>query len=563
MHIAIRNPEERDCNRSQRVSSLLIFLLLLGWTSSLAAQEHRPPNIVLIICDDLNDSLQGMGGHPQARTPHLARLMKQGVRFSHAYANVPLCGPSRASLLTGLYPHTTGYYSNKNNWKRMRHCPKLKDAVTFMEHFWNHGYDVYGTGKINHNLDAEPHVWKKQDGTPTYGGNMNWGPWPSNGNGREGFRGPVHPSLPATVHVDNMFASLADVPSFAADPANNVPGYSGWMLEGKPFRYKSESDRDLMPDELSAQYAVNVLKKKHEKPFLLCVGINRPHTPLIAPQKYFDLFPLDSLVLATTKIGDNLDCADVLTRSPDVCTGKHGLHNFNGIVKGGGQRLLKEWLQAYLACVAFADDQVGKILDANAVGPGRDNTYIVFVSDHGYHFGEKDTLFKMTLWEEAGRIPFFVAGPGIPKAGICGRPISLIDLYPTMIDLCGLPESPNRKTNRLPLDGHSLKPLLVAPQQGRWAGPKVALTEIANADQDPKPQDIHPSRHHFAVRSRRFRYLLCNNGEEELYDHDSDPYEWKNVANDREFSTKKQALRQQLLVLTGQTNQPLLDQIPQ
>jgi arylsulfatase A-like enzyme len=309
-----------------------------------------------------------------------------------------------------------------------------------------------------------------------------------------------------------------------------------------------------MPDELSARYAVDVIKQQHDHPYLLCVGINRPHAPLIAPHKYFDIFPLDTLELPAIKAGDLDDCADVLARSLDICTGTHGFANYRGIIRGGGKPLLKRWLQAYLACVAFVDDQVGKILEAYEKSPDKANTYIIFVSDHGYHMGEKETLYKMTLWEEAGRIPFLVAGPGVARGARCDQLISLIDLYPTLVDLCGLPASPNRDTNQLPLDGHSIKPLLLAPEKGTWEGPAVAITEIANGERDPKPEDIRPARHHYAVRSNQFRYILCNNGEEELYDHKNDPYEWTNLAKDPRYSQTKQQLRTQLLQLTGNTD---------
>jgi arylsulfatase A-like enzyme len=516
------------------------------------AKPAKKPNIILLVCDDLNDSLQGFGGHPQAKTPNLDRLRHQGVAFFHAYTNVPLCGPSRASFLSGLYPHTTGYYSNKNNWRRMRQCPKLKDAVTIMEHFWNHGYDVYGSGKINHNLDEEPAVYKKQDGTPTYAGNLNWGPWPWDGKSKEGYGGRVHPSLPKSFGVDVMFAPLSDVPSFPPDPDRGIPGYTGWRLNHKPFRYVSETDRDLMPDERSARYAAKVIAEKHDAPYLLCVGFNRPHAPLIAPKRFFDMFPVDSLKLPNLKKDDLDDCAKILARDSKIATGKHGFQNFRAVMDGGGLPMLKRWLQAYLACVAFADAQIGVVLDALEKSPDRDNTYVLFVSDNGYHFGEKETLFKMTLWEEAGRIPFIVAGPGLARGGECILPVSLIDLYPTMIDLCGLPKDPNKNTNHLPLDGHSLKPLLIDPRHASWDGPKVALTEIANDVGNPKPEDIRPSRHHYAVRSERFRYILCNNGEEELYDHWEDPSEWTNLANDPKYQKTKQALRKQILTLTHQ-----------
>ena len=507
------------------------------------------PNVLFIVCDDLNDAVSGMGGHPQAKTPNIERLMKMGVRFTSAYSNAPLCGPSRASFLTGLYPHTTDFYSNKNNWNRMRKCPSLTNAVTFMEHFWNNGYDVYGTGKIYHNMDNEERVWKKQDGTPTYGGNMNWGPWPWDGQCREGFKGPVHPSLPETVGVDTMFASLADVPDVPADPEKGSPGYKGWVLNNKPFRYVSQDDRDLMPDERNAGYAVKQLRMKHDNPFLLCVGFNRPHSPLIAPQKYFDMFPLDTIQLAVSRKDDIRDCAKILTDLPKTCTGKHGFDNYDGIMKGGGIALLKRWTQAYLACVAYVDDQVGKVLDAYEQSPDRDNTYIILASDNGYHMGEKETLFKMTLWEEAGRIPFVVAGPEVAREQTCGQPVSLIDIYPTLLDLCRLPSDPNRKTNTLPLDGHSLKSLLKDPDKGQWTGPEVALTVVANNNKTPEPAERVPEKHHYAVRSKRYRYVLCNNGEEELYDHKSDPYEWNNMAGNPDYAQEKARLREQLIAL--------------
>ena len=537
-----------------KITGLWVTSLLLMLSSIQAQSKADKPNLIFIICDDLNDAVSGMGGHPQAKTPGIDRLMDMGVRFTNAYSNVPLCGPSRASLLTGLYPHTTGFYSDKNNWNRMRKCPSLSNSVTFMEHFWNNGYDIFGTGKIYHNLDHTDSVWKKQDGTLVYGEPIDWGPWPWDGKGKTGFSGPVHPSLPNTMRVDNMFASLADVPDVPANAETGAPGYKGWMLGGKPFRYVNDNDRDLMPDERNAEYAVKQLSVKHDTPFLLCVGINRPHTPLIAPQKYFDLFPLDSLELAVTKENDLDDCAKILTQNPQTCKGTHGFDNYKGVIDGGGKELLKKWLQAYLACIAFADDQITRILDAYEKSPDKDNTYIIFTSDHGYHMGEKETLYKLTLWEEAGRIPFIIAGPNVVKGEACEQPISLIDIYPTMVDLCQIPDNPNQTTNQLQLDGNSLKTLLLNPENGKWTGPDVALTVVANQNKHPRKEEIVPEKHHYAVRSNRYRYILCNNGEEELYDHQNDPYEWNNLAQKSEYKKIKKNLREQLYELTGRNN---------
>ena len=535
-----------------RIVVTVIMIFPGPGNSLIAGQDGKgKKNMIFIICDDLNDAITGMSRHPQAKTPNIDRLMEMGVLFTHAYANVALCGPSRASLLSGLYPHVTGYYSDKNNWHRMRQCPKLKDAVTLMEHFRNNGYDVYGTGKVYHNLDFEEKVWKTQDGTYTYGEPTDWGPWPWDGKGHTGFGGPVIPTLPKTVRVDVMFSSLANIPDVPPDPVKGTPGYKGWILHNKPFRYVSEDDRDLMPDEKNAEYAIKVLQSVHNNPFLLCVGFNRPHAPLIAPQKYFDMYPLDQVQLAPARDDDLDDCARVLTTEPDLCKGTWGFDNYKCIIDGGGKELLRQWTQAYLACISMVDDQVGKILDAWEKSPYRDNTYLIFTSDHGYHMGEKKTLYKLTIWEEAGHIPFIVVGPGIPQGKKCEKPITLIDLYPTMNDLCGLPTDPNRNTNHIPLSGHSLKPLLLDPENGSWDGPDVALTEVANGNKHPKPEDIIPAKHHFAVRSERYRYILCNDGEEELYDHQTDPHEWKNLANDPDYSKIRKQLKEQLLSLTG------------
>ncbi len=527
---------------------LVLVLFLSVQCQTEKTKKPKKPNLIFIVCDDLNDDVFGVDGFPKAKTPNIDRLKDMGVRFSHAYDNAPLCGPSRASFLTGLYPHSTGFYSDKNNWRHMRYSPVIKESQTIMEHFWNQGYDVYGTGKIYHNLDHEDDVWKLQDGTPTYGEPIDWGPWPWDGKGKTGFRGPLHPSLPKTMIIDNTFASLADVPEVPANPETGAPGYKGWILHSEPFRYESENDRDLMPDEKNAIYAVETIKAKHDKPYLLCVGFNRPHTPLIVPQKYLDLYSLDSVKLPVTVENDLEDCAKIFSEfaKGNTANSPHGFENYRSVIDGGGKELLRKWIQHYLAAVSFVDDQLGDILDAFENSPDKDNTFIVFVSDNGYHMGTKETLYKFTLWEEAGRIPFIVAGPGLARGEKCSNPISLVDIFPTINDLCGISNNPNKKTNQIPLDGHSLKPLLVNPQNGKWKGPDVALTVVANGVRKPTPAEISPAEHHYSVRSERYRYILCNNGEEELYDHKTDPLEWTNIAANPEMQEIKAELKKEL-----------------
>jgi arylsulfatase A-like enzyme len=209
------------------------------------------------------------------------------------------------------------------------------------------------------------------------------------------------------------------------------------------------------------------------------------------------------------------------------------------MIMKGGERMWRKWLQSYLACIDFVDEQIGKVLSALEASPYADNTIIVFTSDNGYHMGEKEYIFKDSLWEEADQIPLIIAAPDVtPSNRVCARPISLIDLYPTLIDLCDLPRDPHAATHGYPLQGHSLRPLLEDPAEGEWSGPPVALTSVRG------DTGIHHS-----VRAARYRYTLCQNGEEELYDHDADPYEWRNLAGDVRYTAVKSELRSQMMQL--------------
>jgi arylsulfatase A-like enzyme len=204
------------------------------------------------------------------------------------------------------------------------------------------------------------------------------------------------------------------------------------------------------------------------------------------------------------------------------------------LITKDGEGSWREWLQAYLACVAFVDAQIGRVLDALKQSPYADNTIVVVTSDNGYHIGEKEFIFKNTLWDAGAEIPIIASGPGITH-GVCERPVSLIDLYPTFTDLCGLPGDPHERTHGLPLDGRSLKPLLERPGGG-WDGPDCALSSVRG----------FTGVHHTA-RTRNHRYILCSNGEEELYDHRNDPHEWHNLAAMGKQEDVREELREQLI----------------
>jgi arylsulfatase A-like enzyme len=284
---------------------------------------------------------------------------------------------------------------------------------------------------------------------------------------------------------------------------------------------------------------------------LLCVGFVRPHVPHVAPQKYFDRFPLEEIELAEILPGDTADCAETLVRDYNYGNGsRDGIENYiqvNKIENG-----LKRWTQAYLACVAFVDDQIGKVLDALDESSYADNTIIVLASDHGYHMGQKNWLYKHSLWEESTRIPFIWAGPGIAQGEQSNLPTSLIDLYPTMVDLCNLPDNPNQNTNQKKLDGYSLSPVLENPAIQSRPGPDFTLTYVASktGSVNEVGEVSAPQDHHATIRDQQYRYILCANGEEELYDHRNDPYEWYNLADSAAFNELKNTMKSKLIDFT-------------
>ncbi len=518
-----------------------------------APHRQRPPNVLFIICDDLGDHVQGLGGHPQAQTPNLARLMRRGVSFTNAQANAPICGPSRASLWTGLYPHTSGFYGYKEQEYRWRDNPRLQRATTLMEHFRDQGYQVGGTGKVFHNGHEDNSVWSTRGVVSGHGVFPSYGPTPWDGKmPHPPYLGIGHPSLPPPYNRSfwESFGPLSDVPRVPPDPASGAPGHKGWVEFGHPFRYRNDADRDPMPDELHVRWAVERLRQDAGTPFFMVVGLCRPHIPRYAPKQYFDRFPLQTLQLPPYRRHDLDDCARLLWQDPATGKPTPFARALPRLLEAGGEDLWRRLVQSYLACVAFADDVIGQILEALWKGPHAGDTYVVVTSDQGVHLGEKDHLEKNTPWEESLRVPLIVAGPKVATGQTCSRPVSLVDLFPTLTGLCDVARA--RRRDRTPeVDGHSLAPLLEDPARGRWDGPAVALSSVYG------PEDLAPGqpgdrrKQHFTVRSERYRYIRCCNGEEELYDHRSDPHEWQNVAAKPDHSREKDRLLSELRRLTA------------
>ena len=530
------------------------------------ATNASKPNILFIICDDLNDAVQGFGGHPQTLTPNISRLEERGVRFVNAACNAPLCAPSRPSMLTGLYPHTTGYFGDpqvtEGGWQYAWKLPFFKPLKTWVQYFKENGYDVLGAGKIDHNYAERWSDWTDDKGQVIYGPKPEWGPWPYKGSGQNpdddftmNFKlAAPHPAMPQLGNL-GYFVSLTNVPTTPPDPKTGFQGYTGWYLYNHPYRYVSETNRDPLPDELLAAYAENFFATRpasgDTRPFFLNIGINRPHEPKVAPEKYFKMFPLDKVELALRKEGDLDDCAPFLYKdfSHNSVSHSSGFGKYQKITQ---LHLLAEWTQSYLACVAFADDMVGRILDALDKSPYRDNTIVVLVSDNGYHMGQKDYVFKNSAWEESARIPFVVAGPGVAQGKVSSKPVSLVDLYPTFIDLAQLPKQPHPGVN---LDGHSIVPLLKNPEQGVWDGPEVNLTALETCDlskyKDNALGEGKPEAQIYSLRSEQYRYIICPDGGEELYDMKNDPHAWTNLASKPEFDPIRKKMHAQAEALVG------------
>ena len=432
-----------------------------------AGSAKKRPNVLFMAIDDLNDWTGCLGGHPDVKTPNLDRLASRGVLFTNAHCSAPACNPSRASLMTGILPSTSGVYQNSDPWRR---SPVLKNAATIPQHFMAHGYSALGGGKIYHGRFPDPPSWQRY--FPSQKQNKPPDPAPPNR--------PIN-GIPKTSHFD---WGPVDVP-----------------------------DRD-MGDSKVATWAAEQLMKKHDRPFFIACGFYRPHLPWYVPTKYFDMYPPDKITLPNVNDND-LDDVPELGKRMAKPQGDHAK-----VIKH------KQWrkaVQGYLASITFVDTCVGRVMDALDKSAYADNTIVVLWSDHGWHLGEKLHWRKFSLWEEATHNVLMAVVPGLTKAHQrCARPVTMLDIYPTLIELCAL-------TPKQELEGKSLVPLLRDPQ-ARWERP--ALT-------------THGRNNH-SLRSERFRYIRYSDGTEELYDHEQDALEWTNLANDPKFAAVKREFAQWL-----------------
>jgi arylsulfatase A-like enzyme len=451
--------------RTLLVATALV-LLTGGLRPPLAKADEKKPNVLFVAVDDLNDWVGHLGRNPQAKTPNIDRLAKMGVTFTRAYCAAPVCNPSRAALMSGLRPGSTGVYDNGQDWKKV--IPKEQTLTT---QFLKAGYDVFGCGKIYH----------------------------------------------ANAHRDGEWT---DYFVGSKEKATPHPGAKDDGVGGIKFQPLTNDSK--LSDESIVDYGIKQLMARHDRPFFLAVGLHKPHMPWNVPKKYYDLFPLDAIELPPHTKDDLADVppAGIKFAKPN---GDHAT-----MLKSGRW---KEAVRAYLATIAYCDEQIGRLLDAYDKAPQKENTIIVFWGDHGWHLGEKEHWRKFALWEEATRMPYIWVVPGVTKpGGVCGRTLDLMSVYPTLCTLCGVPKPKH-------VEGEDISPLLRDPK-AKWDRPAVTTYHLNN----------------HAIRSERFRLIRYADGSEELYDHDADPYEWTNLAKDEKFAGAKKELLKHLPA----TNKPEL-----
>ena len=514
-------------NRMTLRTILLAIFLAIDSTFALVK-----PNVILIVCDDLNTDIEGFGGHPQSQTPNISRLMDSGVSFQQMHCTIPICAPSRSSFFTGIYPHTSNNFG-MDNWNQNS---VLANSKTIFAHFKENGYRTIGTGKLmHHHAHADWDEFREE---------ADYGPYAHNGTQQV-----PHPLTPAPLRndfgkIDGSFGPFVSLQGKDFGDGKRYTWQRGNWENIYDMSFPQEGARDLTADEANAQWAVEKLKgysdESNAKPFFMGIGFMRPHTPLIVPQRFYDQYPLESLELPKILQGDAEDTYLTKSRGGN----DRGLKLFNSLVAsydGDVELALKHFTQAYLACVASIDELVGIILDAVDQSPLKDNTIIVFTSDHGWGTGPKDYVYKNSLWEESTRVPFIIRAPGVAKKGAdVEHPTSLVDLYPTLIELCGLSGDTRRNEQGAVIDGNSLVPLMINPVIDDWGGPEGALTAIH------KWKDMDPMMQNYSLRTKDWRYIRYYTGDEELYDHRSDLLEWDNLASNPEYTARLASFRKQL-----------------
>lgn len=459
---------------------LLLFTALFATTVSAADK----PNVLFIAADDMNCDLSAFG-HPQVKTPNLERLAKMGVRFDAAYCQQPLCGPSRVSIMTGLRPDTLDMHTLAHELRQ-----KNPDVVTLGQLFRNNGYFSARAGKIYHY------------GNPSQiGSNANDDPetWDERYN-------------PAGIDKTQEH----NITRYGLGRQNAGLGIS--MAWWDPVSADEEHT-----DGMVASKIIELIEQKKDEPFFLAAGFFNPHCPYVAPKKYFDMYPLEDITMP------DLDEAKADLEDVPPMAIQRDTRNWPYYFAEVTVEEARKCKQAYFACNTFIDAQVGRLLDALEENGLMEKTIIVFWSDHGYFLGEKGLWYKRKAFERSARTPLIVAAPGLSQNQSTKKPVELLDLYPTLADLCGLTPPDN-------LEGASLRPLLTDPANAKWEKP--AVTQVWHKKK----------AWGYSIRTESWRYTEWLEGRagRELYDHNSDPEEVHNLVKAEQHAELIQKLSSQL-----------------
>lgn len=441
--------------------------------SAKSAKEAERPNILMISVDDLNDWATCLSGKSWVKTPNIDRLAEMGILFTNAHCVAPLSGPSRAAIFSGMLPSNSGNYFQIADTNIKKSNEKSAQITFLPEYLANNGYKTMGVGKIFHQGDR---MGLFQEFNPIFH-EMAFGPY-----------------------LPNRRKAKYDPEKF----------YKGGKTstDWSPIDIENEE----MHDYKAATWAIDRLNENHEDPFLLSVGFVRPHVPWYVPQEWFDLFDINDMVTPPYK-------ADDLDDVPQISRDLHDMPMMpqtEWLIESGEW---KHMIHAYVACMAFMDAQVGRVLDALEKSEYADNTIIVLWSDHGYHLGEKGRTCKHSLWQRATHVPFIVAGLDIERGQRCDAPITTLDIYPTLLDVCDMPAN---KLN----DGNSIVPL-IDNVDSKWGN--AAITQYGLGNNSIYYGDYH--------------YIQYSDGESELYNVKSDPNEWDNITADPQYKSVKAKMK--------------------
>jgi len=461
---------------------LFAFLaaLALGLVSPLSARES-PPNVIFFAVDDLCDWVGAMG-HTQAKTPNMDALAQGGVSFNNAHCPGVFCAPSRSAIFTGRFASTTGCYGTEIYF---HNHPGLRPLQVS---FARAGYATYGAGKLFHHpagyIDQRGWIefFLRNEAAKREG-------WPLDSWGKDT---PLPDPFPNSIY----------------NRGRQITG--GMFLEWAAIPNGREKD---MADTRRVNWACDVIRQKHEKPFFLAVGLYAPHFPNYVPKKYFDLYDPGKIKAPLYK-EDDLDDLPPLIKRRKI--NRKRQHHDRLVALGG----VKPAIHGYLAAVSYADAMLGRVLKALKQSSHADNTVVVLWSDHGFHHGEKGDWGKHTLWERTSNVPFIWAGPGVAKGKKINATVSLIDMYPTFVEMCNLPPVQG-------LEGASLAGMLHTPSKA--------------TDRNVFLPYLDPGG--YAIINQKWRYIHYSDGTEELYDVRNDPHEWDNLAEDMKWAPVKQNLK--------------------